>query len=236
MLRSSGENLPVSSRDTNVQRPPGIMCNSNTCSVRLSSTIYLTWSLSRTCVITLYCPRSPSLLASAILIHVGLSSRNRFFCSESPRWFEWSSSSPGHEKRRPVCRSCSWQRVWLGTWPCEPQELVSCKKVDSDYACQFHQRVQSTMLMSVLGRAVHICHAISKFYHGTWPAWCGRKIWHNQSNSHSVDSEHLPSNIFHWSFICGTLVGSLWSCMGAWYASWVWSARPLIWMNSRCST
>lgn len=69
--------------------------------------------------------------------------------------------------------------------------------------------------MSILGRTVHVCYAVSKFYYGTRFTRYRHQIWYNRSNSHSVDSQYLPSVICHWPFICGTLVWSVWSCMGA---------------------
>jgi hypothetical protein len=65
------------------------------------------------------------------------------------------------------------------------------------------------------GWTLHFCNPVSKFYHGTWFARPGHKVWHNQSNNYSVDSQHLPSVIRHRSFICRTLVRSIWSCVGA---------------------
>jgi hypothetical protein len=72
-------------------------------------------------------------------------------------------------------------------------------------------------------------------YNGTWVAWLGHKIWHNKFNSLSDDAEYLRSVIFHWSIVCGTLIGSIWSCVGARCSSLIWSKRPLTWMSSRCS-
>jgi hypothetical protein len=54
--------------------------------------------------------------------------------------------------------------------PANPRNWSPAKKWTATTLVSSISEFNLRWLMSVLGRAVHICHAISKFYHGTWPA------------------------------------------------------------------
>jgi hypothetical protein len=92
--------------------------------------------------------------------------------------------------------------------------------MDSDYTRQlgFISEIKlsgSLIHHFVPGLDVHFCHAISQFDHGAWFARRSHKIRDNQSDSHSVDLEYLPSVICYWTPVYGSLVGNVWPCMGA---------------------